>query len=132
MLHGRSTFQSKSSACNLFLSLIIKLPVELQFFCRRSSSEGPPGMDFGGLIRLVHSGVSTNFWGLGCPFYCGPSSFAALALSFICGFPLASFLAVWISFHIWISGRPAAHPAPGSPSPSAAALRLRQYVDARR
>ena len=88
-------------------------------------------MDFVNLFRFVHSGVSSNFWGLGCPFYCGPSSFAALALAFILGFGCAAGLAAWALFYLWVHNH--FNPGPSSSAPpSATALRLRQYVDARR
>ena len=109
----------------------LKLPVNSKTFRRCSSSMGPPGMDFGGLLRLLHSGVTTNFWGLGCPAYCGASSLPALALAFVLGFLFAACLAAWIFFHVWLHERPPASPRGFSPS-TAAVLRLRQYVDARR
>ena len=88
-------------------------------------------MDLGSVLKVLHSGVTTNFWGLGCPAYCGASSLPALALSFLLGFLCAAGLAAWISLHIWLHVRPLSSSPAGPSPPGAAALRLREYVNAR-
>ena len=37
------------------------------------------------LLGLVFEGLSTNLWGLGCPFYCVQPSFGLVSLFFLLG-----------------------------------------------
>lgn len=64
---------------------------------------------------LTKEAISTNFWGLGCPHYCGSNSFSGLAISFILGF-LCGLLSLT---SLWISLSPAGLPAtfPSVPAP---------------
>ena len=46
----------------------------------------PPVGRLWDLVEFLRFGVTTNFWGLGCPQYCGPPSWTSLALTFVLGF----------------------------------------------
>ena len=39
----------------------------------------------GEVLEFVRSGVASNFWGLGCPSWCGAPSWTSLFLAFLAG-----------------------------------------------
>ena len=39
----------------------------------------------GEVLEFVRSGVASNFWGLGCPSWCGAPSWTSLSLAFLAG-----------------------------------------------
>ena len=88
-------------------------------------------MDLGSLLRVIHSGLTSNLWGLACPFYCGPSGIPSLVLAFLFGF-LCALCCVAVLLFTFCWPVLSEHQATPRRSPSSAALRLRQYVDARR
>ena len=80
------------------------------------------------VVELLQLASSTNWFGLGCPYHCGPSSFPSLGLSFILGLisgALIGFSIAWTLFRSLVIG-----PPPGSTSrPTDLPLsRLRGYV----
>lgn len=80
-------------------------------------------------LRVVHFGVATNFWGLGCPAHCRGADVGSLAASFLLGFLLASCGALLLGYH-WILRVP--EPAVPRPtfldSPTSVHRRLRGYL----
>lgn len=89
-------------------------------------------MDALRVLGLIREGLGSNLWGIGCPIHCHPTSFTALALSFLLGLLAGSSLAAYLGFRLGLFHL---QPVPG-PSPSAepsfrpASLRLRGYVHA--
>ena len=84
-------------------------------------------MDILGVVRFVQGAVSTNLFGLGCPFYCTPPSLSLLALCFIAGVLTGVGGCAWISYRLGFLSLP---PFPCSP-PSAAPVglgRLKAYA----
>ena len=77
-------------------------------------------------LRIVQQGLTTNWWGLGCPAHCRGSDLGGLSASFLLGFVAATGLWAFL-FARWIL-----HPLPSSseqPAPvSSARLRLRGYL----
>ena len=67
---------------------------------------------FTGFVRLLQSGVVSNWWGLACPAHCGSPSFGALLASFLLGF--CSCLILCGLFAFWVLGL--RDPLPASPS----------------
>ena len=53
-------------------------------------------------LRFLHFGVSTNFWGLGCPAHCRGVDLGSLIAAFLSGFVLAALCASFL-FYQWIS-----------------------------
>ena len=88
-------------------------------------------------LRLAQSAAASNFWGLGCPFYCtefsAGSILAAALLGGIVGFGLGFWSA--IALYTWVTGGdlPAARTEErGSEEPlGRGRLRLRGYVHGR-
>lgn len=66
---------------------------------------------------LTKEAISTNFWGLGCPHYCGSNSFTGLATSFLLGFlcGLLTLILFWIWISLALSGSPATLPPVPAP-----------------
>ncbi len=85
------------------------------------------------VIDFLRVGVSTNFWGLGCPFYCGSPAWISLGLTLFLGF-LAGIFATTFGLlailyhcgfvHLPASQRPSPAPSRGPSSDS----RLRGYL----
>ena len=71
-------------------------------------------------IRLLQLGVSTNWFGLGCPSHCGspawPSLILAYLLGLFCGLAISAFLGTWIWYRAFFpASSPAPHPLVRSP-----------------
>lgn len=53
-----------------------------------------------GTVRVLQSGVQSNWWGLACPAHCGSPGWGALLASYLLGFisclALAGFATLWI------------------------------------
>ena len=62
---------------------------------------------FSGVLRILQSGVSSNWWGLACPSHCGPPSFGLLLSAFLLGFILClgclASLALWFLWGLPLS-----------------------------
>ena len=65
-----------------------------------------------GVVQLAQAAVSSNLFGLACPFHCGPVSLPSLALSFllglISGIGLVVALLVRFRHSLWPPAAPAA------------------------
>ena len=52
-----------------------------------------------GFLRVLQSGVATQWWGLACPPHCGPPTFGLVLAAFLLGFlsclGLTAFLLLW-------------------------------------
>ena len=58
------------------------------------------------VVEVLKLASSTNLFGLGCPFYCGPSSFSSFALALIIGVFLAFPLCLALGFYLFRFLRP--------------------------
>ena len=85
-------------------------------------------------LPFVVEALRTNFYGLGCPVYCGnpslPSLFLALTLGFLLGVAACITLAWLLGSHLLrdLSGHQPAHPATSAPSTSRYSA-LVEYLD---
>ena len=83
------------------------------------------------LVEFARLAVSSNLFGLGCPFYCGSSSIPSLLLSLVLGFVLGFCSCLLILFYIYRHCSVfAGFPKPSSTSSRPAAsgkLRLQGY-----
>ena len=69
-------------------------------------------------FRIWHSGVTTNFWGLGCPFYCTSPALGSYIAFLLLGFIGGTAFGAWIAF-TFLAGsysQQAAEPAAVAPS----------------
>ena len=78
-----------------------------------------------GILRVVQSGVSTNWWGLACPSHCGASSFPLAVACFLLGFITCLILLTLIT--LWFLGFHLPPSASATASPST--TRLARYLD---
>jgi len=82
------------------------------------------------LVEFARLAVSSNLFGLGCPFYCGPSSISSILLALILGFALGflTCLAIfcYLYRHFFAQGFPQPFSAEARPSVSGK-LRLQGY-----
>ena len=76
-------------------------------------------------LRVLQSGVSTNWWGLACPAHCGAPSFGLVAAAFLAGC-LATLLSL-SALAIWTFGFSLPHPQV-APAPHPIS-RLSRYLD---
>ena len=58
-------------------------------------------MEFLKVVGLLRSAVDSNFFGLGCPFYCAPSSLPSLVLSFLLGVIVGAFGVGYLVIRWW-------------------------------
>ena len=80
---------------------------------------------FASSLRVLQSGVSTNWWGLACPSHCGSPSFGLVVAAYLAGF--LSALASLCGLAFWIFGFPLSHqPVVSQVFP---ASRLARYLD---
>jgi len=91
------------------------------------------------LVEFLRVGVVTNWWGLGCPQHCGPSSIPALIFAFCSGLGFGLFLGLvsflFIAFRLGFLPYPAffrsseAHSyRPDHPAHPRASSRLSAYL----
>ena len=82
-------------------------------------------------LRLVQSGVVSNWWGLGCPSHC-QGSLLTLGLTFCFGISLGVVLTVWffrdILLKVPCQGSFPSTASPSAPPPRSVDLRLRSYL----
>ncbi len=52
----------------------------------------------GEILEFLRGGVASNFWGLGCPSWCGAPSWTALCLAFGAGIATGLLLALLVLF----------------------------------
>ena len=83
------------------------------------------------LARFAHSGLTSNFWGLGCPVYCASPAvgtyIAFLLVGLIAGFTAG----IWVAFFVfsWAQrGLPREPQTGNATAPEAAATRRRQRL----
>lgn len=81
---------------------------------------------FSGVLRILQSGVSSNWWGLACPSHCGPPSFGLLLSAFLLGFILC--LGCLASLALWFLWGSSSVPQPPA-APAAPTSRLARYLD---
>ena len=79
--------------------------------------------------RFLLAGSNSGWFGLGCPAHC-TSSFVLLTSVFFSGFGLGALAAIALTYHFWISARPAPVPRPSHLPPST--NRLVAYLHERR
>ena len=48
----------------------------------------PAAFSVSSVLGLLRSGLESNWWGLACPYHCGPSSAWSLCLALLAGFAL--------------------------------------------
>ena len=81
---------------------------------------------FTGFVRLLQSGVVSNWWGLACPAHCGSPSFGSLLAAFLLGFCSCFILCGLLAF--WVLGL--RDPLPSAPSATPRVTsRLSRYLD---
>ena len=85
------------------------------------------------VLGFIHSGVSSNWWGLWCPAHCSGST-ALLAFSFASGTIFGILLALYFfRASLFLPSPAAAFPRPETsraeaPSQASTPLRLRKYL----
>lgn len=79
-----------------------------------------------GVIRILQSGVTSNWWGLGCPSHCGGASWGVIFSAFLLGF--LTCLVILITLALWIFGLrlPVPQAPQAVPQPTS---RLARYLD---
>ena len=79
-----------------------------------------------GVIRILQSGVTSNWWGLGCPSHCGGASWGVIFSAFLLGF--LTCLVILITLALWIFGLrlPVLQAPQAVPQPTS---RLARYLD---
>ena len=88
-----------------------------------------PGLSLLQGFSLAREVLTTNFFGLGCPFYCGSPSLSLLALTWLIG--LLSGATLTVLAWVWLSTAPpsvvASFQAPAPPTAVALRRRLQGY-----
>lgn len=78
-------------------------------------------------VSIAAQGLRTNFWGLGCPAFCGQFPLSAFLSSFLIGWLFGLFTALWILLSIFPVLLQPSGPA-GPNLSSAASQRLAGYL----
>ena len=79
------------------------------------------------VVGILREGLTSNFWGLGCPIHCSPSSLPSILLALVLGWIAGVACCLCLAFRLGLLGLQ----APSSdPLPSAAARRLSGYLHA--
>ena len=82
------------------------------------------------VLSVAAQGLRTNFWGLGCPAFCGQFPLSAFLCSFLIGWLLGIATSFWIFWTLQPLLQPPSGPA-GSFLSSAASQRLAGYLHER-
>ena len=82
-------------------------------------------------LRFLHQGLSSNWWGLGCPVHCRGTDLGSLVSAFLLGFLLASACGLYLAFRLAPPSEVVARPASSEAGHPQVRRRLQGHVHGR-